>query len=121
MAPETFFGVRRPPPPPEVGAWLATAPVLPKLCRLKRAHGVDDSKFIQCPFHTSDGQQVHYLWGQEAEKGKTSNKKKGERLYKLQKKRMSVCTTILHLFQKNPKLPKLPKLRATRHTARTTR
>ena len=31
------------------------------------------------PFHVGDGQQVHYLWGEEAQKGKNRNKIRGGR------------------------------------------
>ena len=70
------------PPPPTfgVGPWLATTPVLPNPCRLRSAQSGDDAKFIHGPFHIGDGQQVHHLWGEEAQKSKNSNKNRGEKV-----------------------------------------
>ena len=65
---------------------------------------MDDTKFIHGPFHIGDGQQVHRLWGEKAQKGKNSNKNGGGKrigAYTLHKKRMCVCATILPLFQDN--------------------
>ena len=64
---------------------------------------MDDSKFIHSPFHTGDGQQVHHLWGEEAQKGKNSNKNRKKRAYRGIRyiKNACVCTTMLPLFQDN--------------------
>ena len=60
-------------------SWLATA-----LCYLNLAvSGVPKAGTTQssytAPFHIGDGQQMHHLWGEESQKGKNSNKNKGER------------------------------------------
>ena len=104
---EPFGGSQRggrPPPPLGVGSWLATTPALPNPCRLRSAQSRDNAKFIQGPFHIGDGQHVHDLWGQEAQKGKNSNKNMGKKAYRgirCIKKRMCECTTRLPLFQDN--------------------
>ena len=42
----------------------------------------DNAKFIHSPFHIGDGQQVHHLWGEEAQKGKNNNKNRGKKAYR---------------------------------------
>ena len=45
------------------------------------AQSGDTSKLIHGQFHIGDGPPRHHLWGQEAQKGKNSNKNRGKRVY----------------------------------------
>ena len=48
----------------------------------RQARGLKSSKLIHGQFHIGDGPQRHHLWGKEAQKGKNSNKNRGERVYR---------------------------------------
>ena len=66
--------------------------MLPNPCRLRSAQSRDDAKFIQGPFHIGDRQQVHHLWGEEAQKGKNSYKNREKRRIGVHvTKKMHVC------------------------------
>ena len=43
---------------------------LHKPCRLGGPQIGEDSNWIHGPFHIGDRQQMHHLWGEEAQKGK---------------------------------------------------
>ena len=49
-------------------------------CHLMSAQNGDTSKLIH--IHIGDGPQRHHLWGEEAQKGKNSNKNRGKRVYR---------------------------------------
>ena len=48
----------------------------------RQVRGSKSSKLIHGQFHIGDGAQRHHLWGEEAQKGKNSNKNRGERVYR---------------------------------------
>ena len=66
------------PPHSRLGS-VATTPVLPNPCHLRSAQSRDNAKFIHNPFHIGDEQQVHHLWGEEAQKGRNRNKNRGKK------------------------------------------
>ena len=44
--------------------------------------GSKSSKPIHGQFHIGDGPQRHHMWGEEAQKGKNTNKNRGKRVYR---------------------------------------